>query len=57
MRINIRRRVRELMADGIYDQLELYTLIQPEFRTHYSVIREEIHRTKNDMQAAEAALT
>lgn len=37
--------------EQIYDPDELFFRVFRDFRTHYSVIREEIHNAKNDMEA------
>ena len=43
----IRRRVQELMdREQIYNPDELFFRVHRDFRTHYSVIREEIHNAK-----------
>lgn len=43
----LRSEIRRLMDDGIYHQEELFSIIYPVYRGHYSKLREVIAEEKN----------
>lgn len=42
----IANEARKLMDKGVHDQHVLFAVLQPQFRTHYSRVREGIHLAK-----------
>lgn len=46
--LTLREKIRLLMAEGVYDQNDLFRLIYPTYKGHYSVLRAVIAEEKNN---------
>lgn len=44
----LRNRIKTLMEKGVYDQNKIFNYLYPEYRGHYSTLRNEIAKVKND---------
>lgn len=43
------QRARDLIAEGVYDPNDLFNLIYPNSRKHYSTVRTAIHLAKTGL--------
>jgi hypothetical protein len=46
--MDTRTKIKSLMAEGMYDQEELFKTLYPYFTGHYSVLRRMIAEEKNN---------
>lgn len=45
--MTLTNKIRKLIREGVYDQNEIFKRLYPEYRGHYSTLRDRISWVKN----------